>query len=139
MGGYTSFRPAIAFWQATPPQGHHEMCCSKQCTRFLGCHYQSTKFLFLRRNFNKFKETRAHRPTCVHMYRTHTHTCFRLRVAHTPTRIHACTAHRHAAVERKSKRGRWCSMSSKYLHHPSQAPGTAGQWQLESLGPSSAS
>ena len=34
-----------------PPQGHHEMCCSKQCTRFLGCHYQSTKFLFLRREF----------------------------------------------------------------------------------------
>lgn len=66
-----------------PLQGHHEMCCSKQCTRFLGCHYQSTKFLFLRRNFNKFKETRAHRPTCVHTYRTHTHTCFRVRAAHT--------------------------------------------------------
>lgn len=126
------------------PQGHHERCCSKQYTRFLGCHYQSTKFLFLRRNFNKFKETRAHRPTCVHTYRTHTHTCFRLRAAHTPyphPRMHRVQA-RSSGKEKQRWGGRWYSRlraALKYLHHISQAPRTAAQWQLESLGSSRAS
>lgn len=88
------------------------------------------KILFLT---NLKKRECRHRPTCVHPYRTHTHTCFRLRAAHTHyphPRMHRAHA-RSSGKEKQRRGGRWCSgdyESFKIL--TPYKPGTQNTWSM---------